>query len=839
MRLLPVLCVLSLVWTPWVWGQEPEAAPAGGEAASGAAGQEEAALPGSYELVPRALRLADEATTAREEIAELAEVKRMALAVSALEQQAKVLKERVAAPAASRAYLGDRLTVLDRDAQHLHRRLVSLLERTSERSRQLSSLRATWDEHRRFWRRWREDLQGDPQYPALRDEIRRTLGRIETVIAAADAAASEVLPLQLRVQGLLEQEQAAQRRVEEQIAEWRRGLLEAGEPVLFSSPHLHQLGGELWRETGRRVRDGLRMEASFFAAERWRIALQLLVALAVAAAVRMLRRVARDKTVLPLRHPGAVGVLTSVVTVAGGYELAPPLWRLGEWAILTGSTCLVARAVFRNQRKRRVLYLLAGFFFLSQACEASALPSALYRLLLVGFCALAVPLFLVLARREVADRGHTPFAVALRIGAGAVGLVLLAQLLGYHALSGWLITNSVSTAFIVLVVTFLIRLGRGAISLLVGSRWARRVRLVARVGPELARRLSRLLKAILLVMGGLAVLDLWGVVDTAWQAWSGLVGAGIEVGGLKVTVGAVLLALAALYAATLTSWLLRALLDEEVFQHHGIDRGSGDAIKTLLHYAVILAGFLLALTLAGVEVGRLAILAGAFGIGIGFGLQDIVNNFISGLILLFERPVRVGDVVEMDGRWGEIRKIGLRSTVVETYDRSEVIVPNGELISKSVTNWTLSTTINRLVLSVGVAYGSDLEKVFHILDAVPGEHPRVLDDPAPYAVFAGFGDSSLDFEVRAWVGSIDDRLPVKSQLLSEIDRRFRAEGVEIPFPQRDLHLRSVDSEAGQRLGSGRGKGVAREAPAPEVRSGAGDGDGESGPGPEPTPDPGA
>jgi small-conductance mechanosensitive channel len=207
-----------------------------------------------------------------------------------------------------------------------------------------------------------------------------------------------------------------------------------------------------------------------------------------------------------------------------------------------------------------------------------------------------------------------------------------------------------------------------------------------------------------------------------------------------------------------------------------------------------------------VELKHFAVLAGAFGIGIGFGLQNIVNNFVSGLILLFERPVKVGDVVVLSGQWGNVRKIGLRSTVVETFDRAEIIVPNSQLISEQVTNWTLSSNMARLVFPVGVAYGSDLAEVLKILLEVAEANDMVMSHPLPSPVFTGFGESSLDFELRVWIGDPNKLIATRSDLGMAIDHRFREAGIEIPFPQRDLHLRSVDPVVAQALRPG--------APAP-------------------------
>jgi len=195
----------------------------------------------------------------------------------------------------------------------------------------------------------------------------------------------------------------------------------------------------------------------------------------------------------------------------------------------------------------------------------------------------------------------------------------------------------------------------------------------------------------------------------------------------------------------------------------------------------------------GMSLQNFVVVLGALGVGIGFGLQDIVNNFLSGIIMLFERPVKVGDGILVDGEYGTVKYIGLRSTIVETLDQSELIVPNAHMISQKVTNWTLSSRRVRVVMPVGVAYGSEVPLVMTILAEVAGAHQEVLADPEPTAIFVAFGESSLDFELRVWIDNIDGRPRIKSELLLQIDARFRAAGVEIPFPQRDLHVRSVDS----------------------------------------------
>jgi len=219
-----------------------------------------------------------------------------------------------------------------------------------------------------------------------------------------------------------------------------------------------------------------------------------------------------------------------------------------------------------------------------------------------------------------------------------------------------------------------------------------------------------------------------------------------------------------------------------------VEWGVRVSIGRLVHYTLVFVGFLLALFILGFKFTELTILLSAFGVGIGFGLQSIVNNFISGLILLFERPVRVGDTIELGGNWAEIKRIGLRSTTVQTFDQADVILPNADLVTNQVTNWTLSNRQARLIVPVGVAYGSDVALVMETLTTCARENSKVAQTPPPQVLFLGFGASSLDFELRVWVLDVGERLSVKSELHQGVDRSFREAGIVIAFPQRDVHL---------------------------------------------------
>ena len=195
-------------------------------------------------------------------------------------------------------------------------------------------------------------------------------------------------------------------------------------------------------------------------------------------------------------------------------------------------------------------------------------------------------------------------------------------------------------------------------------------------------------------------------------------------------------------------------------------------------------------------MSKFTVLTGALGVGLGFGLQNIVNNFVSGLILLFERPIHVGDTVEVGGLVGVVRRIGARSSTVVTYQGAEVIVPNSNLLSNQVINWTLSSQWRRVDVRLSVAYGTDPERVIKLLVGVAESHPGVLLERPPGAFFMGFGESALNFELRFWCDGQDTWFQLQSDVTVAIAKALQEAGIEIPFPQRDLHLRSVSTSAG-------------------------------------------
>ncbi len=296
----------------------------------------------------------------------------------------------------------------------------------------------------------------------------------------------------------------------------------------------------------------------------------------------------------------------------------------------------------------------------------------------------------------------------------------------------------------------------------------------------------------LIVFAVMLVLLPWGFEADRWTGWLRAAFFGFEVGEVRISLSSILTAVLLIAVGVAATRGIQGWLANRYLPNTRLDVGMRNSIRTMSGYVGMIATAVFAFTYVGLNLQNVALLAGALSVGIGFGLQSIVNNFVSGLILLAERPIKEGDWIVVGSEQGYVRKISIRATEIETFDRGTVIVPNSDLITGTVKNWTHSSMIGRVDISIGVAYGSPTKKVHDLMIEVAKANPSILYYPEPTCLFMDFGPHALAFRLWAFIGDINHVYTVASELRFEIEKRFAAEGIVIPFPQQDLHIKDID-----------------------------------------------
>jgi small-conductance mechanosensitive channel len=472
----------------------------------------------------------------------------------------------------------------------------------------------------------------------------------------------------------------------------------------------------------------------------------------------------------------------------------------GVWIMLGMLALIPIVVVLRSLIDRHLFPLvnaLVVFYLIAQLRVLTAPIPALSRviLLLETVGGLIFLIWFVRARRRSGPRttSNKTARIASSIAVAGFGATIVTNSLGYVALANYLSLGILSAAYFAVILYAAARILEGLVLFALRTRPLASLGMIQRHQTLLQGRITLLIKVAAIVTWALLSLGAFSLREAVISRTVALFGADIGVRWFRISLGAVAACALTIWITLLLSRFLRFLLQEEVYHRFQLARGPAYAVSTLVHYVVLLVGFYVAIAALGADMTKFAILAGAFGVGAGFGLQNIFNNFFSGLILLFERPVQVGDLIQVGDQTGVVRRIGIRASIIALDDKSQLIIPNGQLISEKVTNRTYSSLQKRMELTIRTAYGEDPEQVIGLLVKTATAHPSVTKDPSPEAVLKQFGEDALVFVLGFTTEDVSRSAFVQSDVAVAVNAALREAGIEIPVPQRIVHVEQNDA----------------------------------------------
>jgi small-conductance mechanosensitive channel len=696
-----------------------------------------------------------------------------------------------------------------------------LEEALTARARALDSDLARLGAAQQRWSATLPEAVKDAAPPAIQLRISEIVASIEPLRAEVKHRRDEALTQLDRVSRIRSSLEAARVEISERRRGAQRRLFGISEGPIWRVASAGRPVGQAARE---KLRRDLRRLESFLAEKGSNIAVRFTIFIGLGLALLfMLRGAAREcakadpfarAAVRLIERPFAAATLSALMLVAWTKQpgTAPPsLYRDAVWLLAILSTALLLTKLL-GRGVRRTLWILtaaASLYPFRYLFEQDPLLDRLVLILQAGAVAatLAADLRTGVWKPVFQGRWQRAITFVLAVSVGLLSIAVLLAVVGYVEPARLLRTGVIGSLAVGLISLGVYGLLYGFLSTLLATRAGRSLRVVQTRSEAIRRFLRRALVTVLTIQWAYWALTVFSLGGPASDWIEGFLQSNLQIGSASISVTGILTFFAVLLGTLLLAALVRFVLEGEILPRLHLPRGLPFTISTTARYAILLSGFGLAFSAAGISLSRFTLLAGALGVGLGFGLQNIVQNFVSGLILLFERPIQVGDYIDIGTLVGRVERIGMRSSTIHTGEGAEVVVPNADLISKSVVNWTLSDRQRRVDVRVGVAYGSDPEKVIGLLLQAGSDHPEALPEPAPAAYFVGFGESSLDFVLQVWVARFEQSAALQSAVRRAVHRVLAEAGIEIPFPQRDLNLRTVTPEAGRAL-----SGEEREIP---------------------------
>ena len=755
-------------------------------------------FPGINEIVPRGTIIAARIADAEALIQKAEAMDAVSRNLDLLGTRLEKLEERYSNWENIKNWRFNRLRSAQSNYADLNKELKVQLNIISTQFQNLENLCSTWGEEKTYWMDWYDFLsKTHAKFPE--EPFEGTLTSIDTLLEQTAGATAKLIKAQQKYAPAQETITRRLKIINKTLNSIKQETFRRNTFSLFEPGYYRQFGRELFTDIIDSQATTLRSSTGYLREHGRIVGLQVIfiifITLLLANRRKQSRAIAEEWSFI-FQRPLAGATFINIIVIGNFtryYTNLPLGWRWLLIVIMTIAAIRLVNPLYKGAVEKKAIKIIAAIFIVTESLQTFGTPEPLLQLYDVFLCAAAIFLCRNLMSRKFEELSKHRFLLYLVMGIAFVGLAT--SLLGFERFASMLILSTLSTFIFLLIIRIALHVVCGGVESFIQLEWVRNRAFMQVLGLQQAtRKLQSLSKIIILVNGTLVLLVIWRIFDHSQDAVDAIMGYEFTFGELALSVKMVALVIVILYLTVIISWVIQAFVDSQIMTPRKMELGIKESLKRLVHYGLFTFGFLVAVSIAGLDLQKITILVGAFGVGIGFGLQNIVNNFVSGLILLFERPVKVGDIINIDQEWGTITRIGLRSTVFETFDNSEVIVPNADLIAQKVTNWTFSNKMARVVLPVGVIYGSPLEKVLEILNKAAKEHTEVLLNPAPNSIFEGFGNSSIDFKLRFWVRNIEERLRIRTEVALIIDRLFREEDIVIAFPQLDLHLRSIDSD---------------------------------------------
>jgi small-conductance mechanosensitive channel len=671
--------------------------------------------------------------------------------------------------------------------------LSALARELAQRATSLDEQRARLDQMKKTWQATLQSAeQPDTPQPFLQS-VQKVVDSIERTRQVAESSREQVLTLQGRLSEQEARVRTALSSVEQSQNRALKSLLLRDSPPIWSGEI--SLGREWEKQSGASFSSQLKASTAFAKQHPFAFLIHALLIVLIATALQLMRRRMRrvteekpdlQRAVPILDLPVSMAFVLSLLIVAPIYPQAPRFIQaiMGTAALIP--TVLILRKLLQPNSYPILSALVVMYFVGQLRLLAAALPHS-GRLLFLGQM-LGGSLFLIWLLRS----WHLPTAAAETHGRlwrgiraiAIIGLIILpaaflANIFGYVNLGNLLGIIFLKSVFVAAMLYTAIRIFEGLIIIALQVRPLGSLRVVSLHRPMLQRRTCRVLEFLAFLFWLSLMLNFFGLLTPLTATTKAALNANLGIGSLNISVHSILAFLIAIWASFLVSRFLRFLLEEDVYHHFHLAPGIPYATSTMLHYAILLLGFFIALGALGIDLTKITLLAGAFSVGIGFGLQNVINNFVSGLILLFERPIKIGDMIEVSGIAGEVRRIGIRASVIRTADGSEVIVPNGSLISSNVTNWTFSDVLRAIEVSVNVVGGADPQRVFELLKSTAAGHTGVAKEPSPQVYVVNFTAGAITFQLRVWTDQYHEWAQLRSDLSVAVNDALAREKIAI------------------------------------------------------------